>query len=787
MAMLDRKLARDVWHLKSQAVAIMLVMACGIATFLMSLTMIESLEYAHESFYERYRFAQVFAQVKRAPDSLLMRVREIAGVAQANARVVHDVNLDVPGLAEPAVGRLISIDDDVGTGLNQLYLRKGRYIVPSRRHEVLAGEAFVDAHGLNPGDEVTAIINGRKQSLRIVGVVLSPEYVYQIRPGELLPDEKRFGVFWMNRRELEAAFNMEGAFNDLAVTLQPDASVDFVMKRIDDLTERYGGLGAFDRNDHPSHRFVANEIKELRSMAVVAPSIFLAVAAFLLHIVLARIIATQREQIGALKAFGYTKFEIGLHYLKLGLLIVSFGLLLGVGVGAWLGRGLTKMYATFFHFPEFTYRLEPWVLALAAGVAFASALVGTWSAVRRAVRLPPAEAMRPEKPATYQATFLERLGVQRVLSPTARMVLRHLERRPVRSLVSSFGIALATAVLVLGSYMEDAIDYIMDLEYGVAQRQDMTVTFNEALSSRAAYELRHAPGVRNVEPFRAVPARLRSAHRNRLVSVIGLPADQNLFRTIDLKGRIVQLPERGLVISSKLAELLHVVPGEFITLEVLSETRPTVQVMLAGTIDDFAGLSAYMHIDHLHGIMREAGSYSGAYLSVDSPRLDDLYHELKETPAVASVTITKAALQSFQDTIAENLLRMRMFNIAFAAIIAFGVVYNSARISLSERSRDLATLRVMGFTRAEVSFILLGEIVVLTAIALPLGLWLGYLFAAWASVAYDTELFRMPLIISRSTYAFAAVVVVIATIVSCYIARRRIDHLDLVGVLKTRE
>ncbi len=783
---INRKLVRDLLGIKGQALAIALVMASGIATFILSAATLESLEKTMTTYYDRHRFAHVFAGLKRAPHSLRERIAEIPGVAAAATRVVVDVNLDVEGLAEPGLGRLISVPESHEPSINGLYLRAGRSIEPGRRGEALVGEAFAKAHGLQPGDTVRAIINGRRDTLRIVGVALSPEYVYQIRPGDILPDDKRFGVFWMSERELAPAFDMEGAFNDVSLLLMPGASEAEVIRQLDDLTAPYGGLGAYGRSDHPSHQFVSNEIRELRGMTVIAPTIFLLVAAFLLNVVLTRLIATQREQIAALKAFGYSNLEVGWHYTQMVLAIALVGAALGTILGAWMGRGLAEMYTRFFQFPILAFSLPLRIIVSAIGISFAAGLLGTLSAVRQAVRLPPAEAMRPEPPANFRPTIVERLGLQRLVSPASRTILRELERRPIKAGISIFGIAMAAAVLVVGSFMKDAIDSILELQFQRAQRQTVTVTLNEPSHGRALREMRHLPGVLAAEPFRALPVRLRHEHRSRRVGVTALSDDAQLVRIIDLNERVIEPTGDGLYLSAKLGELLGVKPGESITMEVLEGQRPVVEIPVSGFIDDFTGLSAYMRLDAARRLMREEDRLSGAYLAADAAQIDRLYRELKEMPAVAGVAIRTATIESFNAIIAENLLRIRLSNIIFATIIAFGVVYNSARISLAERSRELATLRVIGFTRGEASAILLGELAVLTLLAVPLGLALGYTLSALVIASVDSELFRIPLIVKPSTYGFAAVVVILASVVSGLIVRRRIDHLDLIEVLKTR-
>lgn len=787
MAVLDRKLARNLARMKGQVTAISLVMACGVAMLVMSLSTLNSLRATRDTYYARYRFAEVFAHVRRAPDQVRDRIAAIDGVSVADTRIVEDVSLDVPGLAEPAVGRLIAVPERGEARLNHTHLRRGRRLRPGTDDEVLCSEAFAEAHGFDPGDTVEAVVNGRRKTLTIVGVVLSPEYVYQVRPGELLADDERFGIFWMGYRALAAAFDMEGAFNDVSLTLQPGAAPDEVLRRLDALLEPYGGIGAYTREEQMSARYLSEEIRQLGGMGLMLPVIFLGVAAFLINVVLSRLVETEREQIAVLKAFGYTPAEIAAHYFKLVLVIAAFGIVLGTLAGVWLGNGLTRMYVKFYRFPIFRFDLQASVVAIGALSSAGAALLGVARAVARSVRVPPAEGMRPRPPASYRATVVERLGLQTLLNQSARMVLRNLERQPARALLTCLGIALAASILIVGSFSKDILDHMMAVQFNVIERYDVLVTFVDALPREAVEAVARMPGVIQVEPFRAVPATLRFGHRARRLAVTGMRPDGDLHRPVNRDLRRVHIPEHGVVMSAKLAELLGLAAGDTLTIDVMEGRRPTRRAVVAGTVNDYTGLSVYMSLRSLNALMNEPPVVSGVYATVERGGENGLYDALKRIPRVAAVTVKRAAWQSFQETMAENLLSMRVFNILFACVIACGVVYNAARISLSERSRELATLRVIGFTRREISAILLGELALLVAAAVPAGMLMGYGLAALVCRGLDTDLYRFPLVVRRGTFMFSAGVTVVAAVLSGLIVRRRIDRLDLIAVLKTRE
>jgi putative ABC transport system permease protein len=788
MRELDRKVFRDLINMRGQFAAVALVVTCGVASYVSMVSTFRSLLLSQSQYYAAYRFANVFAQLKRAPDAVANQIRDLQGVAAVQTRVVRDVVLDVPGLSEPATARLVSIPERRAPALNDLFLRQGRYITERHSDEVIASEAFAQANNLRIGESVSGVLNGRWKKFVIVGIALSPEYVYEVRGGaEFVPDNRRFGVLWMGHEALATSFNMEGAFNDVSVTLSPQASEEEIIARIDQVLARFGGTGAYGREEHVSHRFLSDEIAQNRVTGTVLPAIFLAVAAFLLSIVLSRLVGMQRPQIAILKAFGYGNSDIGVHYLKMALLPVLVAVVAGVGLGSYLGSAFTAMYAHFYRFPVLSYEVEPRVVVTAVLLSLGAAVVGALLAVRQAVSLAPAEAMRPEPPARYQLGWTAKVGLDRICSPAVRMILRSLERRPVKAFMTSFGMALAIAMLIVGFYFFDAFNYMLDFQFRHVQREDVMVAFNEPRSSEAAFRLAQFPGVLRSEPFRIVPARLRFEHRSKRSAIFGLPEDADLRRVIDKNLNAVALPPEGLVLTTKLAELLDVRPGQTITAEVLEGARPVREIPVVGFADELVGISAYMNANALNRLMHEAGTVSGGFLAVDARQLPHLYSDLKRTPAVSAVVLREAALKSFNDILYQSLAIFTTVLVVFACVIAGGMVYNGARIALSERGRDLASLRVLGFTQGEVGVMLLGEQAILTLAAVPMGFAIGYGICSLMPLWLNTELYRMPMVINRSTYAVSFLVVAVAALVSGLLVRWRLRHLDLVEVLKTRE
>lgn len=781
---LNKKSLRDLWNIKGQMAAITLVMAAGIAMFIIMFGVLDSLKLTRDTYYERYQFADIFASLKRAPMSVLERIESIPGVTVTQGRVVFGVTLQMDTLIEPATGKIISLPDNREPLLNQLYLRAGRMLYPNEQNAILADESFVKSHNLSLGDKVSVIMNGYKRKLKIVGVVLSPEYVYSIAPGAMMPDSKRFGVFWMSRRSLEAAVKMKGAFNDLAVKIESNISPDQVMSEIDLILKPFGGLISYTRADQVSNFFVENELKQLKETGSLAPAIFLSVAAFLVNVVMTRQIATQREQIGMLKAVGYSDWEISLHYLKVVMVVAVIGAIIGLTLGTWMGSGMTNMYGEFFHFPFLKYSFSVEVMIFSVLFCTLSAIAGTLFAIRSAAKLPPAEAMRPESPDVFKVTILERLGIHRYLSFLSRIVLRQIERRPVRALLSAVGIAFALSILVFSFFMEDSMDYLMEVQYDLTQREDVNISFVDAKHIQALEELRTMPAVLNVEPMRDVPVYLRNQHFRKRTAITGLIENPALRRVIDAELQAVAMPEQGLLISESLAKILQVKQGDFLDVEVLEEKRQRLRIPVAAITHQFIGLGAYMNLHQLNKVLDSPPRISGASLLIDHAYSAVLYRKLKEIPAIMGLNITSVLRRIFDDIMAENLLKMVATNVLFASFISFGVIYNTARITISERGRELASLRVLGLTRKEVAYILFGELTLITLISIPMGLFFGYSMAVGMAQSIDSELFRIPIYFKNSTYAYAVLIVLLSALTSFYLVWRQVESIDLVSAQK---
>lgn len=781
------KLFRDLWRLRGQAVAIALVIAAGVGTLVMAVGLISSLEATRDAYYDRYRFADVFAPLVRAPEPLMDQVRRIPGVAAADSRITTRALLDVAQVAEPVTARVHSLPPAHDSALNQLALREGRFPDPRRPDEVVANEAFVKASGVRVGDRIKAVLYGKQVELRIVGSVLSPEYIYAIAAGGMFPDNRRTAILWMGREPLAAALDMTQAFNDVLVRLAPGPQSAELERRLDLLLTPYGGVGAYPRALQISNRFVSEEISQLATMATLLPPVFLLVAAFLLNIVLARLVDTEREIIGLLKAFGFPVRAIMLHYAELALLLSVLGLVLGILVGNWLGQGMAGIYQRFFSFPFLEFRGGGVVYLIAAAGTLVPIVLGAASAVWRSARLTPADAMRPEAPPDYSGRLVAALSGALGRDEPSRIIMRGLIRRPMRSSLTVIGLASALMLYVASGSPMGSIGRMIDLGFNVADRSDLVVTFAEPRDARALHELERIPGVLKVQPFRAAGARLRAGHYEVREALSGNEAEGDLSRSIDLAGGATGPPPAGAVITRRVARDLHVGVGDRIQAAVTEGERPRLSLPVVAVLDTPFGSSAALDRRNLNRLLREGDTLSGAYLEVDEAALPGIYARLEQSPMVAGIGVRSATLQSLEEIIEGNFRIQSFFYVSLSVLVVIGVVYNSARISLSERARDLASLRVLGFRRGEVAFVLLGEQALLLLLSLPIGIWAGMELWRYMTGKFSNDRITIPFYVDPHVPAQGVLIVAAAAAATALLIRHRVDRLDLVRALKTRE
>ncbi len=785
LPILERKLLRELRQIAGQAAAIVLVVGCAVATAVMSFGVLRSLDQARAQYYERSRFADLFVSLHRAPEAAGQAIRRLPGVTGVQTRLAADVVVRLAATEDAITARLLSLPEEGEPEVNAIVLRRGRWVGAGNAAEVVVSERFAAAHGLDLRQRLSVRVGDRSRELAVVGIALSPEYVYALGPGMIAPDDRRFGVLWVGRRLLESMLNASGEFNDLSVRVQPSVSFDDVVRQIEAVLEPYGAVDIRGRDRQPSHAFLSAMFHQIAGIGRIAPAIFLIVAAFLVHTVLGRLIETQRQNIGLFKALGIGEGVIAWHYLELVGVLGVIGIALGLAAGTVLGNGVTRLYAEFFHFPVLSFEHDPPSALIACVVAIAAMAVGALRGLRAVTRLAPAIALAPPAPPRYRRTRWDRVTPRGAAGGAMKMVLRHLGRFPQRAVLTVAGLALAVALQISMLFSFDALDRIIEF-YARTEPRDVAVAFARTLPNAAVEEAARWPGVLKAEGWRMLPARLTSGSESRVVNVTGLAHSAALRTLLDPELTPVPVPPQGIALPSKLAALLRVDVGDSITLQPIG-SRVLVEMRLARVIEQYIGLDAYMALDALNALVPGEAGISGADLAIDPTRRAELLRSLRDKDIVAGVSERSAVIASFRNTMLRTLTLIVSFFVAFAGLVAFGIVFSGARIALSEREREFAILGSLGFDARELGRILALETTILLALALPLGALLGRALA-WVIVQrLDTELYRVPLIVGAHTVAIPMLVVIAAALLSTWTVARHIRRMDLAAVLNARQ
>lgn len=787
MKPLDKKLFRDLWRMRMHVAGVALVLGCGLAVFIMSLGLQRSLERTRSDYYAERRMADLAVSLVRAPNRVGRLLAEAPGVEAVETRVAGLAVLDLPQLLEPAAARLVSLPEYGRPTVNDLVVARGRWPDPGRPREALVNEAFATAHALEPGDQLEATIYGRRQILSIVGIANSPEFVFVAAPGELFPQPARFGVIWMGREALARAFDLDGSFNEAVIRLGRDADPERASAALDDILRPYGSSGAYGRDRMISDRFLSEEISQLATMAAFLPAFFLIIAGFLVNIAIGRMIATERSNIGLLKSFGYTGGALAWHYAKNALMFAAIGAVLGSLAGYALGAATADIYREYYHFPRLDFRVPPSIFVLAWIAALATALAGAVASVVRAARLAPAEALAPPRPTAFSGGPSGVRALGRRLDAKSRIILRRIVRFPRRAGTTTLGVAFAIALLVVAQSFPAVMEELLDVHFGLANRQDVTLTFTEARERGALHEVERLPGVIYAEPFRVDNVIFHHRGRDIQEAVFGMSYEARLNRVIGQDRRPIEPPAAGIFLARALAERLGAQPGDTILVEQASGRRTQASVRVAGIVDPMVGSSAYMELSALSRLMREPGRISGAHARLDYGSYAAFNQRIKETPALAGVSFVTLAAQSMRTQFDEGVGVMNFIFAAFAAVMAGGVAFAAARITFAEQQRDLATLRVLGFTRTEVSYVLIGELLALAVLAIPLGCAIGLVLAQVLMASFETELYSFPFVYNPPGYAFAIGFTLLCVLAAAFVVRRGIDRLDMVAVLKARD
>ncbi|MCF6286472.1 MAG: FtsX-like permease family protein, partial [Candidatus Hydrogenedentes bacterium] len=749
-----------------------------------------NLSLTRDTYYAQNRLADFEIMVERAPETAVFKLERLPGVRQVRKRIVEDVNVDIEGVNEPRVGRLISMPALRSPVINDIVILSGRYFEAGEQRVAVVSNQLAESNGLALGDRFQISVDSKKYSLRVVGLAASPEYVYMIRNVQaLIPSPERFGILWVPEEFAETALDMKSACNNIVGLVDNPEDLDKILDEADKVLDPYGIFAKTKREDQLSNRFISDEIKGLGVSAKIIPTLFLGIAALILLILLNRMVRTERTQIGLMKAFGYSNWAVGFHYIEYGLILCVIGCVGGFALGQWMAGGMMKLYVQFYQFPILESRIYLDVLARSMGITLVFATLGALSAAIQAARIQPAESMRAEAPSRVNRVWLEYIPVLwKRVSFTWKMILRNISRNRFRSAVNCFGVAISLSLLLMGFFMTDSIDFGMKFQFRDAQREDVKVSFQREQGRDVLYEASRFPHVRRAEGLLEYPFEIRSVWRKKDIVVIGIEKGSEMRKVMNFARETFSLGDGGLVLAESLAEELQVGPGDTVTLEpLMGRIEGEFEVPVRAVAQQFLGTAAYMDHAALSRMLDESYVINSALLRLESGSRDAINKTLKEIGGIAAVTFNDDAYQSIQDTLGKSMVITNTVLLIFAGVIAFSIIYNITAVSLSERQRELASLRVLGLSTQEVGGIVYFENMLMGALGLLFGVPMGMGICALLVEAYSNDMFRLPFYIDRSTYVISILLTYSFVLLANLAVRRKIQNLDLVEVLKERE
>lgn len=787
---LNRKLLRTLYRTRGQAIAVAMVVMCGTASFISVLSALRNLQLTRDTYYSQYRFADFEIHLERAPSTAVFKVEELPGVRQARGRIVQDVTVDLPDEDEPRFGRVISMPDHPEAVINDIALMSGRYFEPGGSNEVILSDRFANENQLEIGDRINVKIDTKEYPLRIVGLALSPEYIYVIRNlQELLPNPRKFGIMWVSESFAENALDMTAARNNIVGTVDNLDDLDIILDDAEQLLEPYGVFASVRKDEQISNKFVSDEIRNLIITARIVPTTFLGIASLIILILLNRMVRKERTEIGLLKAYGYSNLAVAWYYLKFALLLAVAGCLGGFIMGQYFANQMIQIYVDVYQFPLLKARIYPDILSRSMGIALVFAILGALMAATHAARIHPAESMRPESPRAGHKTMVENIRfIWRRLSFSWKMIARNISRNKFRAALNIFGVMVSCGLLIMGYFTMDALDFMLNYQFSVTQREDVKVSFFQELGKSALYDVARMDYVERAEPLLQYPFTIRSDWREKDIPIVGLPRNAQLQVLTDDKHRPVDIGDQGLILSERVAEQLGVRPGDTVELKpLMGRITDTTMMVVSKVVTQYLGVSAYMNIEALSRILDEPFATNAVLVRTETGKEEELTLDLKDVPAVAAADIKMESYENLVNTLAKNMAVINTMLIFFSGVISFAIIYNVTTVALAERQRELASLRVLGFTRNEVGRIMYNENFMLGFFGILLGVPFGIGLSLILVQFYDNDLYRFPFHIDRETFVVAIVATLVFIGLANLAVRRKIHTLDLVEVLKARE
>lgn len=787
MGVLFRKLIRDIKEAKGQFISILIVVTIGVMFYSGINSTFRNLMNASTKYYSDYRFGDIWVDFYKAPESVMDRINALPYVKMSTGRIVMNAGINISD--ENATVRFITLPDVKEDIVNDINLKSGRYFSREEANQCLVEEEFFKAHNLKLGDYIYPVVNGNEVKIKVIGTVKSPEFVYTLKDNsELMPDSKKFGIIYVKSSFGQSIFGFESSINNASILLQNGVELEDAKDDIERHLKNYGVTDIIDKDDQISNSMLSTEMEGLESMGSAFPIVFFIVAAVIIYIMMGRMVENQRTQIGILKALGFTDMQVLFHYLSYSIFIAVTGSILGSIFGMYLGAGLTKLENMYFHLPLTEMRIYPDLVLPASLLTLIFCLLAGYNSCKTVFKIMPSEAMKPKSPAIGKKILVERVKyLWSNIDNTWKIILRNIFRHKRRALLTSTGVIFSTALLVFALGMNDSVDFTIEQQYQNIQDYDIKVSFSKLLSLDELNSIKNIPGVTKMEPVLETGIEIQNGWRKKDVALTAVVNNPEMYRVVDKSGNSVNLPDHGIVVPEKLANILGIKLNDTVFLKPFLPGKEKKEVEVKGIAAQYIGLSAYSSMDNINNIMGEGKIANSAVLRLENPSFEgEVKDKLKDMGAVSSVQSKSDALNALLQNLGSMTSSIGVM-ILLAAILSIAVVYNTTTINIFERQREIATLKVLGFKDNEIKKLVFYENYIITTLGLILGLPCGSWLGNYLMTTMTTDFYSMPFITKLWTYVLAAVLTFVFTVMANMILMKKIKSISIVEVLKSRE
>ncbi|MEL7654677.1 MAG: ABC transporter permease, partial [Bacillota bacterium] len=709
--------------------------------------------------------------------------KNIKGIKQAMGRITMDVPMVTDNENERINLRLITTNMQEGE-LSSSTIIKGNMISDSG-NEALLIEQFANARGIQVGDKIKIQVGGLQRTLEVTGIVANPEYIYLMENTQaIMPDEENFGICYVSEQFGQQAAGLPGSFNEILIRYEENADEEALIDDVENTLDIYGIKQTVKQKDQLSNAVIQQELTQLDTMANSIPILFLLVAGLILMMMLSRLVKKDRIKIGVLKAMGYRNSQVLFHYVKYALITGISGGIIGSVLGMALAGGMTRMYLGYFHIPllkiEFYYSFLAYAVLLSASFCALSGIIGA----RGVLKIAPADAMRAEAPKSGKRILLEKIPFfWKRLSFSNKMISKNIFRSKKRTLFVLAGITLTYAMMLYTATMPDVMDQMMNEHFTEFQKMDYNISFRKPVPKDTVRDMEHLIKVDYVEGKLEYPFELTNGNKKQSLNIIGLSRDTKFYSFRDINGEKTEIPKQGMLITENLAKALDVKKGDLVLIKSYIPNRDDVYLQVKGIVKQTLGINAYMDINTMGETLLEKNVINGVYADSKDPDINKELIRAANIAAIMSVADTRAVYDKYM-----TMTNLSIgFMVLFSGILGFCIVYNATIVSLGEREMEFSSLRVLGFSKMEIFFMIVRENNIIMILGILLGIPVGNMMADYSSAAFTSDMYTLDMSPTVNAMIMAGVYTIGFVLLAQLATYRKIKKLDFLQALKNRE